>query len=302
MVMKSVKNANYTQIDHKEKIISVEGVEIEKISEAAKKYKWIKNYIQRKPSEGYFIWVKKTQKVPLLTCMQIASSKVKQSLDNLIVIEPNISAVFRGICSSKSGNLSGSHVAKGKIVLRENSALNYGHLHSWGKDDVVITDYEFLLEKSSKLVYNYKSLSSPKNLSLISKIVCNEFSSADIELAGVAENSKIEINDQIILKGKMSSGMLKLRFAGKENSIINSKSTIVAEAEGKGHLDCQGLPVNKSAVIILTPEIVCKNNQAQITHEASIGKISEEELFYLQSRGLTETEAINLIINGFLEV
>ncbi len=77
-------------------------------------------------------------------------------------------------------------------------------------------------------------------------------------------------------------------------------SKIEAIAPSKGHLDCQGLLAAKTAKISFVPGLVCKNKDAQITHEASIGKISEEELTYLRMRGLTEDEAIDLIINGFL--
>jgi hypothetical protein len=66
-------------------------------------------------------------------------------------------------------------------------------------------------------------------------------------------------------------------------------------------LDCQGLLVDKEAKISLIPQLVCKNKEAQITHEASIGKINEEQLTYLRMRGLAETQAIDLIINGFLK-
>jgi len=66
-------------------------------------------------------------------------------------------------------------------------------------------------------------------------------------------------------------------------------------------LDCQGLLVDKDSKISLTPELICQNKLAQITHEAAIGKISEEELSYLRMRGLSEEEAINLIVSGFFQ-
>ena len=69
---------------------------------------------------------------------------------------------------------------------------------------------------------------------------------------------------------------------------------------GRGHLDCQGLVVGEKAMIRLVPSLVVKNKNALLTHEASIGKISEDELNYLRSRGLNKSEAIDLIVSGFL--
>jgi hypothetical protein len=300
--MKNARDVNYWQIDHKIKnILETEGVEILPSNLAWKRYKWIKEYFLKKPGEGYFIWIKKQVDFPLFACVSLASKSTKQELDNLIIVEKNLNIKLQGTCNSLKKNLCGNHTARGKIILREGSCLEYEHTHLWGNKNIVNIYYEFILEMNSKLDYNYKIVSAPEKLNAKTKIICLENSVANINIIGSCENTKIKLEDNIILKEKKSSGILKLRLVGKKNSEIISHSTVSAGAECKGHLDCQGLPVDRTSVITLSPEIVCKNNQAQITHEASIGKISEEELFYLQSRGLSEQEAINLIITGFLE-
>jgi Fe-S cluster assembly scaffold protein SufB len=76
----------------------------------------------------------------------------------------------------------------------------------------------------------------------------------------------------------------------------------LANSPSKGHLDCQGLLVDKKSKISLIPALICQNKETQITHEASIGKISEEQLTYLRMRGLSEKEAIDLICSGFLKI
>jgi len=94
--------------------------------------------------------------------------------------------------------------------------------------------------------------------------------------------------------------MIKLRMISDENSKISSHSKIVARGGGKGHIDCMGLLLSESSFINSTPELVNANKNAVLTHEAAIGKISEEELNYLRSRGLSKDEAVNLIVTGFL--
>ena len=88
-------------------------------------------------------------------------------------------------------------------------------------------------------------------------------------------------------------------MAGR-NSLISADSQIRAEAEAKGHLDCQGLLIDEKAKVSMIPALVCSHKKAQITHEASIGRVSETELNYLMMRGLSEKQALDLIINGFL--
>ena len=113
--------------------------------------------------------------------------------------------------------------------------------------------------------------------------------------------TEMNIKDVLILKGKGSSGIINLRLVSGKKSKVLAHSQVIADSESKGHLDCQGLLTDKKSNISLIPELVCKNKLAQITHEASIGKISQEQLNYLRTRGLTEKQATNLIINGFLE-
>ncbi len=278
---------------------------------AWEKYNWAKKYFQKKPKEGYFIWVKKNISFSLLTCVSITAQNIKQNLQNLLVIEKNLDVNLQGICNVQRKNLFGRHTAQGKIILKENSVLKYEHLHSWGQNDIVESDYQFFLKKNSKLDYFYKTFQTPKKLKINTCLNLFYGASANLNIVASFTRSNVEINDVLILKEKNSSGIIKLRLVGKENSQITSRSQVKAEAESKGHLDCQGLLVDSEkchpelvsgSVIKLIPELICQNKKAQITHEASIGKISEEELNYLRMRGLTEKEAINLIVNGFLQI
>jgi len=301
--MKNAKSANYLQVDHQVKnIFQAEGVTILTSPEAWERYNWTRKYFSKKPKEGYFIWLKKEIDFPLATCITIASPKISQNLMNLTVVEKNIKARASVICQAVKNNLCGIHRAKGKLILKEGAILEYNHFHKWGKYDFVNPDYEFILGENSRLIYTYKNLFPPKNLKLKTEIRSQKNSSSKISFIINGSNSKIELKDSIFLDGQNSQGLVKLRLVGKKNSRIQAESSIIAEGAGKGHLDCQGLLVSQDSEISLIPQLVCKNKKAQITHEASIGKISEEELNYLRMRGLSEREAIDLIVGGFLKI
>ena len=89
---------------------------------------------------------------PVFSCVSIAKKDIKQNLQNLLVIEENLKIELRGACNSIKRNLCGIHKAKGKIILKKGSVLNYNHIHSWGEKDIISTNYEFVLEKNSKLI------------------------------------------------------------------------------------------------------------------------------------------------------
>jgi uncharacterized protein len=297
------KKAHYFQTDNKiTNIIKVEGVEILPSSEAWKKYPWTNKYFSSKPSEGYFVWIKKQIDFPLMSYLLLASYKAKQNLQNLVVIEKGLKISLLGSCISLKEKLCGIHRAQGKIVLKEGSFLDYRHSHSWGREDTLDTDYKFLLGKRAHLSYLFNFASSPGRFNMKNEIVVSEKASCDFNLKGVFNFSKGEMSEKLVLKGKDSSGQIRLRMAVKEKSKIFSYSEIKADNKSKGHLDCQGLLIEKGSTISLEPVLNCNSKEAQITHEASVGKISEEQLNYLRMRGLSEKKALNLIVNGFLDI
>lgn len=304
MVMKNAKNVHFWQVDHKIKnIFEAKGVIILPSSEAWRRYNWVKPYFKRKPKEGYFIWVKKQVDFPLLTCITIASPKVSQDLTNLLVIEKNIKTEANVICNAEKNNLCANHKAQGKLILKDGVLLEYNHFHKWGKKDFVSPNYEFILGENSQLLYTYKNLFPPQSLEFKTTIYSSgKNSSSNLNLTINGLNSKIKLEEKLFLERKKSQGIIRLRLVGGKNSQIVARNSVVATAPSKGHLDCQGLLVDENSKISLIPELICQNREAQITHEASIGKISEEQLNYLRMRGLKEEEAINLIVAGFLKI
>lgn len=301
--MKNAKDVHFWQIDHKIKTIAkLKKVEILPSGDAWEKYHWSKKYFGKKPKEGYFIWVKGQPDYPLLTCVNISSKNIKQKFRNLLVIEENLKVELRGFCGDLTGCFRGSHQALGNIVVGKNSNITYKHTHSWEEDSVVGLDYKFILGEGSSMDYAYKAKNTPKILRVKNKITCLKEAKVSVKILADCKNTKFTTEDEIILKGEGSSGISNLRLIAGEKSTIKAYSRMVAKSVSSGHLDCQSLITDKSAKISLVPEVVCESKDAQITHEASVGRVSEEQLNYLRTRGLTEQQAINLITAGFLKV
>ena len=269
---------------------------------AFKKYSWIKKYWQQQPKEGYFIWVKQQPKQPLITCVAISRLKTSQNLKNLLIIEKGISAQSLVSCSALAIGLCAKHQAQGMIVLKEDANLSYKHLHSWGENDYVEPDYEFILEKGAKLDYFYQLLNPPKALIFKTKISLREKASANLNVIMRSKNASINIEEEMDLLGKGAQATVNLRLVAEKNTKIKAVNKLIAKAEGKGHLECQGMILDDQSSIELIPALINKNKNSLLTHEASIGKINEEEINYLRARGLSQREAINLIVNGFLRL
>ena len=298
--MKNVKNANYVQIDHEIQISEEKDVIILSSPEAYNRFKWVREYFKKKPEEGYFIWVKNSINHPLITCISISSKNISQNPINLVVIEKDVKAEIYSICNAVKKNLCGKHVGYSKVIVKENSRLEMRHFHGWGKEDTVNSNLEFFLKKGAELSHNYKCLEVPMKLKMENNTYLEESSSANFVITVLAKNGEVEMNDSILLNGRESNGISRVRMIGDKKSKINAHSKIIANDAGTGHLDCMGLLLAEDSSINAIPELVNRNKDASLTHEASIGKISEEILNYLRSRGLTEDQAIDLIVSGFL--
>ncbi|HOI59913.1 MAG TPA: SufD family Fe-S cluster assembly protein [Candidatus Pacearchaeota archaeon] len=274
MIMKNAESAlNFYQIDNKiDRIQGKEEVVILPSNLAWKNFIWTHEYFDRKPKQGFFLWVKKNTKQKLNTLIEITSKNIIQEMTNLIIIEKGINAELASFCRSVK-RVKGKHFALAKIIIKENSNLEFSQGNLWRKEDEFEANYSFILAKGAKL----------------KTVITNQ-----------GDGAKINTKENIYLKGKGSSADVRIKMIAKEKGTFFSESYMHGEDEVKGHLECSGLIIDKKSKITSIPGIICNSNKAELTHEASIGKISEEKLMYLRMRGLSEKKATELIIKSFL--
>ncbi len=108
-----------------------------------------------------------------------------------------------------------------------------------------------------------------------------------------------ESDVQINIVGKAGSGQILSRSVARDKSIQVFKAALVGRVECTGHVECDSI-IMDNARISSIPELVAEDSEAVLTHEAAIGKIAGEQLIKLMSLGLTEQEAIDVILDGFL--
>jgi len=297
-----MKKIHFFQKDNKiEKIEKGKGFVLLPSFAAWEKFTWTKKYYQKKPKGGYFLWAKESLSEPFLTCVAACTKKISQNLENLLVVEQGKKIKIKTTCFAQKRELSVSHQAKGKVLLKKGAILDYENFHYWGKKDKVSPSYEFFLEKESKLNYFYKNFSSPEKLFLKTKIFSFEKSKFDLKVTIKAEKGEVEVEEEGFLEKKEAQGTIKIKIVGDKGSKIKAFSRLFGKAPSRGYLECQGLMLDEKSRMDFAPELISENKKSQLFHEASIGKISEEELFYLRTRGFTEREAINIITRGFLE-
>lgn len=112
-------------------------------------------------------------------------------------------------------------------------------------------------------------------------------------------NQKVESEMKIILLGKESNAQVISRSVAQDTSRQVFRATLVGQQPCQGHVECDAIIMDQ-AQIGSSPELQAEHAEAELTHEAAIGKIAGDQIVKLMTLGLTEEEAVNTILSGFL--
>jgi len=296
-------------------------VEILPIAIALEKYEWLRElsytlvkadqdeYV-RQVSEnpdnlGYFIRVRAREKVtlPLYTCYMIDTSRFTQCSHNIVIAEEGSEFHLISGCTSNVHALSGRHIGVTEFFIRENAVVSSTMVHSWGKEVEVYPRSAAHVGKNSKFVSSYIALGSVKSvqmnpLSIIEEGGLGEFYS----VIYAPEGSVFDVGSTSLLHGEGASTQIISRVVSAGGNVL-TRGEIVGEASGGiGSMACNGLLLSPKGFIHAIPELVGKNPNLELSHEASVGMISKEELAYLMASGIEEEKAKSLIIEGFLDL
>ncbi len=251
----------------------------------------------------FLLHIKKSQKSPIFLCFGVLRPKAKQVISFKIVLEKNVKAKIISHCAfPKAKNVL--HKMDAKIELKESAKLIYqeAHYHGEFSGANVSPNYKALLDKNSnlyaELVLNQGTMGIFKirfDADLKQKAICSVIS----KMTQKNKNDLLEIYDKIILRGSKSKGLIKIRGVAVNGGRVIGNSEIVALGAGaRGHIDCQEILVGKGSTAVAIPIVDVRHPEARITHEASIGKINQKELETLMTRGLSEEQAIDFLIQA----
>ncbi|MDK2988381.1 MAG: uncharacterized protein PWQ47_1519 [Methanothermococcus sp.] len=284
-------------------------VEIMPISEALKKYDLDEYYwnavkisdkytarTELELTEGYFIRAPKGVKetMPLQTCLLIGSENVSQNVHNIIIVEEGAELHVITGCTTSPHVKSGLHIGVSEFYIKKGGKLTFTMIHNWGENVHVRPRTGIIIEDGGVFINNYVTMMPVKSIQSYPTAYCvGENSKATFQTILYGKgNSKMDMGSRVVLSGKNSSADMVSRVIVVDNAEIIARGHIVGENEDvKGHLECKGLILSDDAHLHAVPELEAKKANLDLSHEAAVGKIAEEQLQYLMSRGLTEDEA-----------
>jgi Fe-S cluster assembly scaffold protein SufB len=319
----SQRSGTYIQMDNTpvHSSIGQDGIEIMPVSEAAEKFDKFADYwwqavpvdqdkytasVELNQNNGYFIRALPGEKTvfPVQACLYLAKENLAQNVHNIIIAEEDSELHIITGCTTASKEESGLHLGVSEFYIKRGAKVTFTMIHSWSPETAVRPRTVTVIEEDGLFLSNYVLMKPVHSLQMYptAKCVGDNATVRYNSILVTGEGSSLDVGSRVILDGKGSRTEIISR-AITTGGTITARGYIEGNApEVKGHLECRGLILGEKGTIHAIPEL--KGNLAGIdlSHEAAVGKIAEEEVEYLMARGLTRDEATATIVRGFLHV
>ncbi|MCX8175933.1 MAG: SufD family Fe-S cluster assembly protein [Candidatus Bathyarchaeota archaeon] len=318
------RSGSYVQFDHTP-ILSrskTGGVEVLSVVDALERYEGLKDYwwkvlpsnldeytrlADEELTHGYFIRVKPKTRIilPVQACLFISKPKISQHVHNVIIAEEGSELHIITGCATATHVTSALHVGVSEFYIKKGAKVTFTMIHNWGRDVEVRPRTGVLVEDNSSFISNYVCLGPVKTLQMYPTAYCiGENAKLTFQSVLLASNNSVmDVGSRVYLKARSSKASIISRAVAKGYGEIYARGHLIGESSGvKGHLECRGIILSDTAKIYAIPELEAKVKDVNLTHEAAVGKIAEEEVLYLTARGLTPDEATTVLIGGFLRL
>lgn len=258
-------------------------------------------------SGGSFVYVPKGVKVdfPLQSYFRLNAPGAGQFEHTLIVIEDGGDCHFIEGCSAPKYNTLNLHAGAVELFVGEGAHLRYSTIENWSRNMYNLNTKRAQVEKKGKIEWVSGSFGSAVSMLYPASVLKGE--EAVSEFTGITFAGKGQYLD---------TGAQSIHLAPRTYSSINSKSiskgggtsiyrgTVVMGPDSQGSRcaqDCESLMLDSDSRTDTIPSIRVENEDVELGHEAKIGSIDEEAIYYLMTRGIPEDEAKAMIVRGFAE-
>lgn len=258
-------------------------------------------------SGGSFVYVPAGVKVekPLQSYFRLNAKGAGQFEHTLIILEPGAQLHFIEGCSAPKYNVQNLHAGAVELIVREGAKLRYSTIENWSRNMYNLNTKSCIVDKNGTIEWVSGSFGS--RVSMLYPLSVLRGEGARSEFTGITFASVGQYLD---------TGTKVIHAAPNTSSIVNSKSIsknggyayyrgylkVLPNATGvKSSVNCESLMLDAESVSDTLPIIEVHNDDVDIGHEARIGRISDETIFYLMSRGLSEEDAKAMIVRGFVE-
>ncbi|MBO7600211.1 MAG: Fe-S cluster assembly protein SufB [Lachnospiraceae bacterium] len=258
-------------------------------------------------SGGSFVYVPKGVKVeiPLQSYFRLNAPGAGQFEHTLIIVEEGADLHFIEGCSAPKYNIANLHAGCVELYVGKNARLRYSTIENWSKNMYNLNSKRALVEDGGKMEWVSGSFGSHTGYLYPMTILKGDNSKCEftgITFAGKGQN--LDTGLKIVHSGKNTTSAVNTKSISKSGGIGTMRSSVVVNpgAEGaESTVDCATLMLDDYSRSDTIPVMDIRTQSADVGHEAKIGRISDDAIFYLMSRGISEEDARAMIVSGFAD-
>ena len=258
-------------------------------------------------SGGSFVYVPKGVNVgiPLQSYFRLNAKGAGQFEHTLIIVDEGAQLHFIEGCSAPKYNVANLHAGCVELFVGKNAKLRYSTIENWSKNMYNLNTKRAKVEENG--IMEWVSGSFGSHVSYLYPMTILKGDNARSQFTGVTfagKGQNLDTGAKMVHIGKDTSSYINTRSISKGGGISTYRSAVVIQNQAKNAksaVSCQSLMLDDESRSDTVPAIDVRTNKADVGHEAKIGRISDDAVFYLMSRGISEEEAKSLIVSGFAD-
>mgnify|MGYP000969507997 CR=1 FL=1 len=258
-------------------------------------------------SGGSFVYVPKgvNVEIPLQSYFRLNAKGAGQFEHTLIIVDEGAQLHFIEGCSAPKYNVANLHAGCVELFVGKNARLRYSTIENWSKNMYNLNTKRAKVEENG--IMEWVSGSFGSHVSYLYPMTILKGDNARSQFTGVTfagKGQNLDTGAKMVHIGKDTSSYINTRSISKGGGISTYRSAVVIQNQAKNAksaVSCQSLMLDDESRSDTVPAIDVRTNKADVGHEAKIGRISDDAVFYLMSRGISEEEAKSLIVSGFAD-
>ena len=258
-------------------------------------------------SGGSFVYVPKgvSVTIPLQSYFRLNAPGAGQFDHTLIIVDEGAYLHFIEGCSAPKYNVANLHAGCVELYVGKNAKLRYSTIENWSKNMYNLNTKRAKVEEGGVIEWVSGSFGSHVSYLYPMSVLNGEGARSEftgITFAGKGQN--LDTGCKVVHNAPKTSSYVNTRSISKDGGISTFRSSVVVSAKAKGSksaVSCQSLMLDDISRSDTIPAMDIRTKDADVGHEAKIGRISDDAVFYLMSRGISEEDARALIVSGFAD-
>ena len=258
-------------------------------------------------SGGSFVYVPKgvSVTIPLQSYFRLNAPGAGQFEHTLIIVDEGAYLHFIEGCSAPKYNVANLHAGCVELYVGKNAKLRYSTIENWSKNMYNLNTKRAIVEEGGTIEWVSGSFGS--HVSYLYPMSILKGDDSRMEFTGITfagEGQNLDTGAKVVHTGKRTSSYINTKSISKDGGISTFRSSVQIgkQASGsKASVSCQSLMLDDISRSDTVPAMDIRTRDANVGQEAKIGRISDEAVFYLMSRGISEEDARAMIVSGFAD-